>query len=322
MLELGYKLSSEEHGPNELVRNARLAEAAGFSFALISDHYHPWVDRQGQSPFVWCVLGGVAQATERLRIGTGVTCPTTRVHPAIIAQAAATAACMLPGRFFLGLGSGERLNEHIFGDHWPATQVRQAMLDEAIEVIQLLWQGGVQNFDGEFYTVENARLYTLPERLPEIMIAASGPHAAELAGRRSDGLIATAPNRELTEAFEAAGGKDKPRYAELTVCWAEDEAEARRTAYAWWPNAGLPGMLSAELALPHHFEQASQTVSEDDIAREIVCGPDLQRYLGAVETYREAGYTHIALHQVGPEQEGFLHFCQHKILPRLSSSHP
>ena len=317
MLELGYKLSSEEHGPNQLVHNARLAEAAGFGFALISDHYHPWVDRQGQSPFVWCVLGGVAQATERLRIGTGVTCPTIRIHPAIIAQAAATAACMLPGRFFLGLGSGERLNEHILGDHWPAVHRRRAMLEEAVEVMQLLWQGGMQNHTGKFYTVENAQIFTLPERPPAIMLAASGKRAAELAGQRGDGLIATAPKRELVEAFDAAGGQDKPRYAELTVCWARNEAEARRTAHAWWPNAGLQGELSAELALPRHFEQAATPVSEDDIAREIVCGPDPQRYLEAVQTYREAGYTHVALHQVGPDQEGFLHFCQRDLLPRL-----
>jgi coenzyme F420-dependent glucose-6-phosphate dehydrogenase len=320
MFELGYKLSSEEHGPNELVRNAKLAEAAGFGFALISDHYHPWIEHQGQSPFVWCVLGGVAQATERLRIGTGVTCPTVRIHPAIIAQAAATARCMLPGRFFLGLGSGERLNEHILGDHWPAAHIRQAMLEEAIDVLRLLWQGGMQNHDGEFYTVENAQVFTLPDRVPEIIIAASGTHAAELAGRRGDGLIATAPKRDLIEAFDAAGGQEKPRYAELTVCWAQDEAEARRTAHAWWPNAGLQGELSTELALPRHIEQATQTVSEDDIAQDIVCGPDPQRYLDAVQTYREAGYTHIALHQVGPDQEGFLRFGKRELLPRLAQA--
>ena len=166
MVELGYAISSEEHLPNDIVRHAQLAEQAGFSYALISDHFHPWVDAQGHSPFVWSVIGGIAQATSTLRLGTGVTCPTIRIHPAIIAQAAATSAAMMPGRFFLGVGSGENLNEHILGDRWPETDVRLEMLEEAVEVIRQLWQGGYQSFEGSFYTVENARLYTLPEQLP------------------------------------------------------------------------------------------------------------------------------------------------------------
>src|ERR687883_157173 len=188
MVELGYALSSEEHTPNDLVRYARRAEEVGFAFALISDHYHPWLDQQGQSPFVWSVVGAIAHATQRLRLGTGVTCPTMRIHPAIVAQAAATAAAMMPGRFFLGVGTGENLNEHILGDRWPEADVRREMLEEAVEVIRLLWQGGQRSHHGRHYTVENARVYTLPETPPPIIVAASGPKAAELAGRIGDGF--------------------------------------------------------------------------------------------------------------------------------------
>src|SRR5687768_1324613 len=229
-VQIGYAISSEEHLPNDIVRHARMAEDAGFTYALISDHYHPWVDAQGHSPFVWSVIGGIATATENLRLGTGVTCPTIRIHPAIIAQAAATSAAMMPGRFFLGVGSGENLNEHILGDRWPETDVRLEMLEEAVEVIRLLWQGGVQSHHGKHYTVENARIYTLPEQLPEIMVAASGPKAAELAGRIGDGLITTSPDKKVTQAFDGAGGSSKPHYGQMTVCWAADEASAKKTA--------------------------------------------------------------------------------------------
>src|SRR5215211_9294726 len=200
-IKLGYALSSEEHTPNDLVRHASLAEAAGFTFALISDHYHPWLDRQGHSPFVWAVIGGIAQATTRLHLGTGVTCPTTRIHPAIIAQAAATAAAMMPGRFFLGVGTGENLNEHILGEHWPPHDLRLAMLEEAVEVIRLLWQGGTQTYRGCYYVVENACIYTLPDELPPILIAASGPKAAAAAGRLGEGLISTSPQESIVEQF-------------------------------------------------------------------------------------------------------------------------
>ena len=221
MPEIGYAMSSEEHPPNDLVRHARRAEEVGFTYALISDHFHPWVDAQGQSPFVWGVIGGIAEATERLRLGTGVTCPMIRTHPAIIAHAAATAGSMMEGRFFLGVGSGENLNEHILGDHWPAPDERLEMLEEAIEVIRLLWQGGYQTHRGKHYTVENARLYTLPDEPPEIMVAASKPLAAELAGRLGDGFIGTAPEAEIVEKFESAGGAGKPKFGQVACCWAE-----------------------------------------------------------------------------------------------------
>jgi G6PDH family F420-dependent oxidoreductase len=175
VVRLGYALSSEEWRPSDLVRGARLAEEAGFSFALISDHFHPWIDAQGQSPFVWSVLGGIAESTSTLEVGTGVTAPIVRIHPAIIAQAAATVGSMLEGRFFLGVGTGENLNEHITGARWPDWDVRSKMLEEAVEVIRDLWRGEVTSHDGRFYTVENARIYTLPEHPVPIHVAASGP---------------------------------------------------------------------------------------------------------------------------------------------------
>jgi len=317
MVAIGYAMSSEEHAPNDLVQHARRAEEVGFSFALISDHFHPWVDSQGHSPFIWSVIGGIAQATTRLRLSTGVTCPTIRIHPAIIAQAAATVAAMMPGRFFLGVGTGENLNEHILGDRWPPHDVRLAMLEEAIAVMRLLWQGGEQTHRGTYYTVENARLYTLPEVPVEIMVGASGPHAAQAAGRRGDGLINTAPDAEVAQTFAQAGGAGKPRFGKLTVCWAEDEATARRIAHKIWPTAGLKGELSQELPTPTHFEQASQLVTEDDVAKEVVCGPDPERHLAQIRKFIDAGYDHVYIHQVGPNQEGFFDFYARHILPRL-----
>ena len=317
MAEIGYALSSEEHRPSDLVANARAAEEAGFSFALISDHFHPWTDAQGQSGFVWSVIGGIAQATERLRLGTGVTCPTMRTHPAIIAHAAATCAALMPGRFFLGVGTGENLNEHILGEHWPAPDERLEMLEEAIEVIRLLWQGGDQTFRGEYYTVESARIYSLPEELPPIAVAAGKPLAAELAGRAGDAFVGTSPQAELIERFEQAGGRGKPRYGQITACWAQDEQEARRTAFEIWPNAAIKGDLSQELPLPAHFEQAAQMVTEDDVAETVVCGPDPEPYLEQIRQYADAGYDHIYLHQIGPDQQGFFRFYERELRPRL-----
>jgi len=316
-VELGYALSSEEHGPNDLVRNARAAEEAGFTFALISDHYHPWVDAQGQSPFVWSVIGGIAQATERLLLGTGVTCPTIRIHPAIIAQAAATAQVMLEGRFFLGVGTGEQLNEHVTGARWPGPQERLELLEEAIDVLRLLWQGGYRSHYGRHYTVEQARIYTLPEEPPPIAVAAAQPKAAELAGRKGDAYIGVAPEQELVERFEQAGGGGKPRYGQVTVCYAEDEAKAKKTAFEVWPNAGLEGPLSQELAIPKHYEAAAQLLDEDDVAETVICGPDPQRHLEAIREYDDAGYTHVYVHQVGRDQDSFFRFYADEILPQL-----
>jgi coenzyme F420-dependent glucose-6-phosphate dehydrogenase len=317
MPQIGYALSSEEHSPNDLIGFAVLAEEAGFGYALVSDHFHPWVDAQGESPFVWSVIGGIARSTERLRLGTGVTCPTMRIHPAIVAHAAATSAVMMPGRFFLGVGTGENLNEHILGDHWPAPDERLEMLEEAVEVIRLLWEGGYQTHRGKHYTVENARLYTLPDEPPEIYVAASQPLAAELAGRIGDALVSVAPDREIAERFDSSGGAGKPKLGQLTVCWATKEEEARRTAYEIWPNGGLQGALSQELPLPEHFEQAAKTVTEDDVAESVVCGPDPERHKEQIREFEAAGYDHVYIHQVGPDQQGFLDFYAREILPEF-----
>src|SRR3954466_15267527 len=211
MVELGYAFSSEEHLPNDLVQHARLAEEAGFTFGLISDHFHPWHDNQGQSPFVWSVIGGIAQVTETFRLGTGVTCPTIRIHPAIVAQAAATCACMMPGRFFLGVGTGENLNEHVLGDRWPLPDERLEMLEEAVDVMRLLWKGGEQPPRGRHYVVDHARVYTLPEEPPEVYVAGTAPKAAELAGKIGDGFISTAPEKKFVEAFANGGGNGRPK---------------------------------------------------------------------------------------------------------------
>jgi coenzyme F420-dependent glucose-6-phosphate dehydrogenase len=315
--EIGYTLSSEEFGPNELVRFAERAERAGFEFASISDHYHPWVDEQGNSPFVWATLGAIANATERIRVGTGVSCPTMRQHPALVAQAAATVALMLEGRFFLGVGSGEALNEHILGEVWPETTVRQERLEEAIAVMRLLWEGGLQSHHGDHYTVENARIYTLPEEPPPVIVATAGDQATEIAGRVGDGMFGLVPDPEVIGAFEEAGGSGKPRYGQVHVCWADDEDEAKETAHRYWPNAVAAGNLPWELPLPSHFESATEWAEPDDVAEEIVCGPDPEPLVDAVKEFVDAGYDNVYFHQVGPDQEGFLDFAQAELLPRL-----
>lgn len=318
MVEIGYKLSSEEFGPRDLVRFASRAEAAGFGFALISDHFHPWTDRQGQSPFVWTALGAIAQATRRLRVGTAVTCPTIRMHPALVAHAAATAGALMGERFFLGVGTGENLNEHVVGRGWPSPDVRLEMLEEAIMVIRLLWKGGFKSHRGTHFTVEDARLYTLPERPPAIMVAASQPGAAELAGRLGDAMINTDVEPDLIARFRAGGAADDaPRHVELSVCWAADERRARRTAHEVWALSALGGPLFTELPMPSHFEAAFEPITEEMVAEKVVCGPDPRRYLAAVEQAAKAGYTHVCLHQIGPEQAGFMDFCAREILPAL-----
>jgi coenzyme F420-dependent glucose-6-phosphate dehydrogenase len=317
MAEIGYKLSCEEHGPKALVDFARKAEGTGFGYALISDHYHPWIGRQGNSPFVWAVIGGIAQATDTLRVGTGVTCPTIRIHPAIIAQAAATSALMLEGRFFFGVGTGESLNEHILGDPWPSAERRLEMLEEAIEVMRQLWQGGQHSFYGRHYTVENARIYTLPDERIPVYVAASGDKATELAARVGDGLIGVAPDRNATKLFEESGGAGKPKIGEMHVCYAKQEADARRTAVEWWPNIAMGGQLGQDLALPSHFESVAELVSEDEVAAVVPCGPDPEKHLETINKFVEAGYDHVTAHQIGPDQEGFFGFYEEKVLPKV-----
>jgi coenzyme F420-dependent glucose-6-phosphate dehydrogenase len=321
-LELGYWLSSEEHGPGHLVRHAQRAEEVGFAAAVISDHYHPWTGRQGQAPFVWGVLGAIAQATKILRSGTGVTAPVIRLHPAVVAQAAATAACLAPGRFFLGVGSGERLNEHVTGQAWPATEVRSEMLEEAVGVIRRLFGGDAVSYRGRHFTVERARLYTLPEELPPIYVAGSSRRAAEAAARIGDGFIGVTPDPRHVDAFEAGGGIGRPRLGQVHVCWAPTEAEARTVAHSWWPNAAIPGPLLTELAEPEHFEQVARLITEEDVARVVTCGPDPGEHLAAIARFAAAGFDQIYVHQVGPDQEGFFRFYQHEVLPHLGACRP
>jgi coenzyme F420-dependent glucose-6-phosphate dehydrogenase len=320
MARVGYALSSEEHRPSDLVRHARIAEEAGFEFALISDHFHPWTDIQGQSPFVWGVIGGIAEATTTLELGTGVTCPMIRTHPAIIAHAAATAGAMMEGRFFLGVGTGENLNEHVLGDRWPDWDVRARMLTESVEIIRELLKGEVTSFEGKFYTVENARIYTLPGQPVPIHVAASGPKAAKLAGEIGDGYIGTGPEKELIAAFEGARPSAKrPKFGQLTVCWDRDEKAARRMAHRMWPTAAIPGESGQELPNPKHFEQLAKIVTEDMIVEQVVCGPDIERHVAAIEEFVDAGYDHVYVHQVGPNQEEFLEAYARDVLPRFTA---
>jgi G6PDH family F420-dependent oxidoreductase len=314
-MKLGYALSSEEWKPQELVNLARDAERAGFEFALVSDHFHPWTDAQGESPFVWDVVGAISQVTERMTLGTGVTCPTMRTHPAVIAQAAATSAALMPGRFFLGVGTGENLYEHILGDRWPSPEERLEMLEEAVEVMRELWQGGLVSRRGPHYTVDRARLYTLPASPPPVAVAAAAPRAARLAGRIGDALVSTAPDEELVGLFDEAGGAGKPKYGQLTVCWAESEEQAKETAFRCWPNAALKGDLSQELALPSQFEDAAKMVTREDVAERVVCGPDVDRHREGIEEFVRAGFDHVYIHQVGHDQAGFMRFYTEQVLP-------
>jgi G6PDH family F420-dependent oxidoreductase len=316
-IDLGYTLSSEEHLPNDLVRNARAAEEAGFEFLSISDHFHPWTDKQGQSAFVWSVIGAVANATERIRLGTGVTCPTIRIHPAIIAQAAATAQVMMEGRFYLGLGTGEELNEHVVGARWPGPKERLEMLEEAIEILRLLWQGGYQSHYGKHYSVEQARIYTLPDEPPPLAIAAAQPTAAQLAGRLGDAFITTTPDEDLRKEFEDAGGKGKPCYGQLDVCYADSEEQGLKTALEIWPNSAMGGSLGQELAITEHYEAVAELVTEEQIGESVICGPDADKHLEAIREYEQAGFTHVFVHQIGPDQESFIRFYADEVLPKL-----
>ena len=317
MIELGYALSSEEHKPNKLIADAQMAERSGFKFLLISDHFHPWVSQQGQSSFVWGVLGGIAQTTQRVTVGTGVTCPIMRIHPALIAQAAATVADMMPGRFFLGLGTGEYLNEHILGDVWPGIETRQKMLSEAIYIIRELWKGEEYSCNGTYFTVRDARIYTLPEKLPPMYVAASGPDSAELAGEISDGLISTTASDEVVKAFKKNGGSGKPCIGSVKVCWAYSMEEARETVKQWWPVSGVSGPLHADLPTPKHFEDVVEAMGEPKIPEDTILGPNPTPYLKAIQSLQENGFDHIYLHQIGPDQEGFLKFFKTELLPQL-----
>jgi coenzyme F420-dependent glucose-6-phosphate dehydrogenase len=316
MTEFGYWLSSEEHAPRDLVAHAARAEELGFSFAMISDHFHPWLDAQGHSPFVWSVIGGIAERTERIEVATGVTCPLIRTHPAIVAHAAATSAAMLPGRFTLGIGTGENLNEHVLGGRWPAPDERVEMMEEAIEVMRLLWQGGEQTHRGRHYTVDHARLYTLPDEPIPIAVAAAKPIAAEIAGRLGDALVNTTPDEEIVSAYREAGG-DGPLYGQVRLCWAEDEEEAKETAFRLWRHSGLGGTINQELPRPSDFDAVAESVTKEMATEGVPCGPDPAPVLEEIEKWTSAGFDRIAIHQIGPNQAGFFRFWEQELRPKL-----
>jgi G6PDH family F420-dependent oxidoreductase len=313
-MRLGVWLSSEELPPKALVRLATDAEAVGFRDAMISDHFHPWTATQGEAGFVWATLGAIAQATTELRVATGVTAPILRMHPALVAQAASTVASLMPGRFTLGLGTGERLNEHVTGQRWPRAGERRRMLAEAVPVIRRLLDGELVDHEGDHFRVEHAQLFTRAEVPPPILMAASGRRSAQLAGEVADGLIALQPDAKLLEQFDQAGGEGKPKVGQLHVCWAEDEAAAVATALRWWPNGALPSKVLTELAQPADFEALAGLVTEDAIARAVVCGPDPDRHRAAIARFAGAGFSVLHIHQVGPDQSGFLRFYEREIL--------
>jgi G6PDH family F420-dependent oxidoreductase len=316
MLSLGYKLMSEEHGPKELVTNAERAERAGFDFAAISDHFFPWIEEQGHSPLAWSVLGAIANATDRLGLITAVTCPIMRYHPAIIAQGAATLGLLTGGRFTLGLGSGERLNEHVVGLGWPGIAERHERFCEAVDIIQGLLKGELTNYRGKYLQLDNAKLYDRPSKKPPVVIAAGGPKAAGLAGEKGDGLVTTEANKELVEAFRAAGGKG-PRYAEVGMCCARSEEDARKTAHKYFRWSLTGWSVQAELPDTKGFEAASRYITPETAAEKITCGPSVERHLEAVRKYTDAGFDHIVLTQIGPEQGYFLEVFEKELAPAL-----
>jgi G6PDH family F420-dependent oxidoreductase len=316
-MRIGYFLSSEELTPAEMLEQARGAERAGFSALWISDHYHPWVDAQGQSPFVWSMIGALAQATS-LPITTAVTCPTVRIHPAVIAQAAATSAVLTGGKFRLGVGTGEALNEHIFGDAWPEADVRLEMLEEAVEVMRELWKGGTVSHRGKHYTVENARIYTLPEKPVEILVSGFGPKAIEVAARIGEGYVSTMPDGDMVRQFREQGGGDRVCQAGFKAAYADTEDEGARLAYEKWPNAGVPGELSQVLPSPKHFEQASQLVTQDMVKEAFVCGNDPQAHLEMIAKYADAGFDELYVANTGPHSQALFDLYQKHVLPNYS----
>jgi G6PDH family F420-dependent oxidoreductase len=308
-VEIGYWLSSEEHDPNALVENAVRAEQAGFGHLLISDHIHPWVDEQGHSPFVWGVIGAIANATDRITLGTAVTCPLIRVHPAIVAHAAATSQALMDGRFFLALGTGERLNEHVLGDRWPRADERLEMLAEAVEIIRKLFGGAYETYRGKHYTVEQAKLYDAPDPPAPIIVAAKAEEAAKLAASVADGTMNTTPDADIVKLYRDSGGKG-PVYGKVTGCFASSADEALEIALKRQPNPAIGGDASTELALPRDFEAIAELVRPDDLRGILALGADPDVWREKIAEYEQAGFTHVALHNVAEDQAAFIEFAQ------------
>lgn len=314
-MRIGYFLSSEEHGPRALVDQARAAEAAGFDGLWISDHFHPWNDEQGESPFVWSVIGAVGEATA-LEVTTAVTCPTIRIHPAVVAQAAATSALVCRGGFRLGVGSGEALNEHVTGARWPVADVRLEMLEEAVQVIRALLTGERVNHHGRHYTVEDARLYTCPDEAVPVLVSAFGPKALALAARVGDGFVHVAPDGGSVASYREQGGRG-PTSAGAKVCYGPSREEAVATLHRLWPNAALPGELAQVLPSPKHFEQAAELVTPGQLSETMACGPDLDEHVEKLLAYAEAGFDELYVSQVGPTSQEFFDVYGSEVLPAL-----
>ncbi|MBQ0986904.1 LLM class F420-dependent oxidoreductase [Streptomyces sp. F63] len=318
MVHIGYTMLTEQAGPRELVGHVVRAEEAGFDFSVTSDHYFPWLTSQGHSPHAWTVLGAAAQATSRIPLMTFVTCPTMRYHPAVVAQKAATLHLLSEGRFRLGLGAGENLNEHITGGGWPAVDVRHEMLEEAVDIIRALFGGGYVNHHGTHFDVESAKVWDLPDEPPPIGIAVSGDQSGELAGRMADLVIAVEPKRELLEAFDRYGGAGKPRVGQVPVCYDTDRDAAVRRAHEQFRWFGSGWKVNSELPGPASFEAATQFVRPDDVAEAIPCGDDVSAFVEAVRPFAEAGFTEVALVQIGGEsQHAFLDWSEKTLLPAL-----
>ncbi|MCF0095154.1 TIGR03557 family F420-dependent LLM class oxidoreductase [Micromonospora sp. MH99] len=317
-MQIGYKLASEGFGPQEIIRQAVRAEEAGFDFVEMSDHFHPWLNAQGHSSFTWSVLGAIAARTTTLGLATGVTCPTVRYHPAIIAQAAATMALISDGRFTLGVGAGERLNEHVVGQGFPSVRGRHERLREALEIIRLLWQGGYQSYEGRHLQLEDARVFDLPDTPPVIAVAASGEASARLAAELGDGLFATDPDPSIVEHYRRADGSG-PRYAEVPLAWATDEQQAVQAVLqtSRWMVTGWKVM--SELPNPVNFDAASAHVEEKHIRELFAVGPDPEPHVAKVRSYVDAGFDHIVLQNAGGDPDGFLDFFAADLSGRLRS---
>lgn len=313
-MDIGYAILCEEHPPERILAHARRAEEAGFDYLAISDHFHPWRPMQGQAPFAWTVIGALAEATD-LPIVTQVTCPIHRYHPAIVAQAAATAARMCPNGFTLGLGTGEALNEHVVGGAWPSPSQRLEMLDEAIEMISGLLTGEETTIHGDHFTVDRARLYTRPEQPVRIGVAASGPVSAELAARRGD-LVSTGPDDELVTSYRDQGGTGRV-LGQATMCFDRDPEAAARRMTERWRHSAMDWSVNAELPTPESVETACQHLTRDDIIGAEPLGDDVEAIMGSVRTYADAGFDAVALHNVGEHHDDFLAFAQDELLPAL-----
>ena len=303
MVRFGYTLMTEQSGPRQLVDYAVKAEAAGFDFVVSSDHYSPWLTTQGHSSYAWSVLGAVAYATHDVELMTYVTCPTMRYHPAVVAQKAATLQLLSEGRFTLGLGSGENLNEHVVGEGWPAVQMRQDMLVEAIEIIRALHTGDLVTYDGQYFRVDSARIWDCPEGGVPIGVAVSGESSIERFAELADHLIAVEPQAELIEGWDAAHPAESRKIGQIPISWDPDrEAGVARAheQFRWFAGGWA---VNADLPTPAGFAAASQFVRPEDVAESIVAGPDLDELAESVQPFLDAGFTDVAIVQVGDEQQ-------------------